>query len=385
MAKGAPDSQGGGGDTSIGFLWVAAAIIIFAFLIWTYGKVYITSTICSIRYYEIVGIKYILNTWITVTKEIPLLDSIVPNLSRITQWETYTKESFGFVDPKIIKAMSVFVGNYLRIPCVIILGLLTFYVYFTSATYRFQNIFNLKSLKTLERKNWPQISPVVNLELQSTPLDAAPWAMALSPMNFCKKHNLIKVEKDNKGLYKTSLVRGAAYRILSLQLGPRWRQPEDLPMYLQALFAIFAARINNDKKAADALVLQLAASSTSGRLNFSGVSELVAKHKNAKPVQRVIAIHAYVTTVMASLLSSSREAGVLATSEFIWLKPMDRRIWYILNSVGRPTAFAEISGTFAHWLAEKKLGLPLNVPMVDEAVIGLDLALKDILYKPDEE
>jgi intracellular multiplication protein IcmP len=100
---------------------------------------------------------------------------------------------------------------------------------------------------------------------------------------------------------------------------------------------------------------------------------------------KIVAGHAYITTAMASLLNISREAGVLATSEFIWLKPLDRRMWFMLNSVGRPTAVAEISGAFAHWLAEKKLGIPLVIPMVDEAVTGLELALKDILYKPQDD
>ena len=60
-------------------------------------------------------------------------------------------------------------------------------------------------------------------------------------------------------------------------------------------------------------------------------------------------------------------------------------MWYMLNSVGRPTATIEICGAFAHWLAEKKLGLPLMVPMVDEAVRGVEVALSEIIYKPDEE
>jgi intracellular multiplication protein IcmP len=102
-------------------------------------------------------------------------------------------------------------------------------------------------------------------------------------------------------------------------------------------------------------------------------------------VQKVIAVHGYIVTAMASLLVASREAGVLSTAEILWLKTTDRRMWYMLNSVGRYTAMGEIAGAFAHWLAEKKLGLPLVVPMVEEAVKGLELALSDILYKPEEK
>jgi intracellular multiplication protein IcmP len=57
----------------------------------------------------------------------------------------------------------------------------------------------------------------------------------------------------------------------------------------------------------------------------------------------------------------------------------------MLNSIGRQTAFTEIAGPFAHWLAERRLERKLSVPMVDEAVNALDTALKDVLYVPDED
>ena len=57
--------------------------------------------------------------------------------------------------------------------------------------------------------------------------------------------------------------------------------------------------------------------------------------------------------LIASLLEMARIDGVLASAEFLWLKPVDRRMWYMLNCVGRQTAVAEIAGLFAHWQAEK--------------------------------
>jgi len=88
---------------------------------------------------------------------------------------------------------------------------------------------------------------------------------------------------------------------------------------------------------------------------------------------------------MATLLELARTDGVLATAEFLWLKPIDRPLWYMLNSVGRQTAFPEIAGVFAHWVAEKRLDRPLKVPMVEEAVKALEMAMKEIKYEPDEE
>ena len=86
----------------------------------------------------------------------------------------------------------------------------------------------------------------------------------------------------------------------------------------------------------------------------------------------------------ASFLSASRDDGVVPSSEFLWLKPLDRRLWYMLNSVGRQTPFAEVGGPFAHWLAEKSMGRRLIAPMIDEAIKALEIAVKEIQLSPKE-
>lgn len=385
MAKGGADSQQGGADNSLEFLWLVLGAIIALLLAWHFGNAYITQFVCYIRYYEIVAIKYTLSLWINLGIQIPNVHLPMPNLTALNTWQKYSSIKHGAVPFIQIIRLSQTVGSYLRYPIMLILLSLAGYLTWESPLQRFKNVFTIKKLRLLEQENWPQITPVVKLDLINADLNSGPWAMAMSPLQFCKKNNLLNLTKTTEGRYNMSLIRGATYRLFALQIGARWKNPESLPMYLQALYAVFVARINGDKKSADKLIDQLAISSASGKLDFSGVKEIIAKHAKSKAVQNVIRIHAYVTTVMASLLNSAREAGVLASSEFIWLKPMDRTMWYMLNSAGRPTAVTEIAGAFAHWLAEKKMGLPLIVPMVDEAVNGLEIVLKDIIYKPDEE
>jgi intracellular multiplication protein IcmP len=102
-------------------------------------------------------------------------------------------------------------------------------------------------------------------------------------------------------------------------------------------------------------------------------------------VKKITDGHAYILTVMASMLTLARLDGVQASADFLWLKPIDRRLWYILNTVGRQTPFVEVAGIFAHWVAEKELERKLLIPMVEEATNALELALQDIIYKPDEQ
>jgi intracellular multiplication protein IcmP len=151
------------------------------------------------------------------------------------------------------------------------------------------------------------------------------------------------------------------------------------------LFAAFAAKIGGDDKASKAFLQQMSKSALYGKVNYSGTHQLLRKHVKHKVVGKAVSPHAYVMTAMASLLEASRATGVLASAEFLWLKRVDRNLWYMLSSVGRQTPFPEVGGVFAHWIVEKKLRRPLKVPMVNEAVVALDLAIKDILYNPDED
>jgi intracellular multiplication protein IcmP len=252
----------------------------------------------------------------------------------------------------------------------------------------------MKTLAEAERKNWPQISPVIKLNLVKVDIDKGPWAMALSPMQWAKKHKLLHEEKiipsmtmtaKNHNQRTVNIKREAAHHIFVMQCGEYWQGIRYLKPGTKALFAVFAARANRDRDGALKLLLQIAASTTRGKLDFSGVDALLAKHQNSRLVQRIMHSHAYVLTVMASMLELARKDGVLATADFLWLKPTDRLLWFMLNSVGRQTSFAEVSGPFAHWNVERAMGRRLMVPMVEEAVNALEAAIKDTLYLPDPE
>jgi intracellular multiplication protein IcmP len=269
------------------------------------------------------------------------------------------------------------------IPAGIILGVLAVTIYFSNISEKFKHVYNMDTLRKSEHKIWPQVTPVMKVDLVKQDLDQGPWASSLTPMLFAKKYALLQEKRDEYGKVTVSL-NDTAYRIFSLQVGQFWRDIETFPLHVQALYAIFLARANQDRKNADLLLNQIAVSSTSDKLDFKGVRELVKKYKNTKFAKLAEHHHAYLLTVMATLLESARTDGVLATAEFLWLKPLDRPLWYMLNAVGRQTAFPEIGGAFAHWIAEKRMQRPLKVPMIDEAVKALDLAIKEIIYEPDD-
>ena len=373
--------QGNGGDNSLDLLWVMVLIVVIIGATWYFGKDYITAFVLTIRYYEILLIKWLAEFYGDIAK---FLGFSQPDFAVINEWLAFIDDRPASVAFQTLKDVSTFVGIYFRYPVLIILSGLGVLIYFTHVTLKFKHIFNMNRMRSIALQVWPFFAPTTKKNLVKADLEKGPWAMATTPMDFCKKHNLIEIEiKD--GVHTVKLLKGPAHRMFALQLGPIWQGTERLPIHLRALFAIFAARGNRDSDSASKLLEQIAVSSGGQQLNFAGVDALLNKYENSKLVQLVLSRHGYVSTVMASMLELARTDGVLATSEFLWLKPYDRRMWYILNSIGRRTAAAEAAGPFSHWLAENRFARSLKVPMVDEAVKAMEIALAEILYEPEED
>jgi intracellular multiplication protein IcmP len=255
------------------------------------------------------------------------------------------------------------------------------YLIFFKSRTRLKATYTMKTLSDLESKNWPLIMPVLDKNLVKESLEEGQWRMADSPIKFAERYKMVKSVYE-RGNHIAKLDRARAEVVMAMQMGPLWTGLEPLPGYVRALFAIFAAKAENDSKGARALLNQIANSSKSGKLNFGGTQELLIKHVRSPKVGRAVGPHAYLLTVMASMLELARTDGVLASSEFLWLKLLDRRMWYMLNCVGRQTPFAEVSGPYSHWIVEKRLRRPLKVPMVGQAVNALDAALSEIIYNP---
>lgn len=373
MAASAQQQQSG--DNSLAPLWIILCIFLLGWLLWAFFHTQIVAFVLYIKFWES-----------------RLIALVLPSMTQLpASIHHLNPEQVLF--PQLLE-VSREVGSYLRYPIIVTLVILAIVTYFSHINLQFKKFYTMGALAEAERKNWPQISPVIKLDLIKEDIDKGPWAMALSPMQFAKKYQLLHEEKIISSMTMAakkhnqrivSIKREAAHHIFVMQCGEYWQGVRYLKPATKALFAIFSARANRDREGALKLLLQIAESTTNGRLDFSGVDALLAKHQNHKLVQRTMQSHAYVLTVMASMLELARKDGVLATADFLWLKPTDRLLWFMLNSVGRQTSFAEVSGPFAHWNVERAMGRPLMVPMVEEAVNGLEAAIKDILYIPDAE
>ncbi|HCJ1102839.1 TPA: type IVB secretion system coupling complex protein DotM/IcmP [Legionella pneumophila] len=367
----AQQQQQSGSDNSMAPVWIVILLFITAYFVWALAHQYIVSFAFTINIWQARLVNLFLNNQL-LANQIYLMQTLDPNTVNWDQMVT------------VMRA----VGDYMRYPVICILVVLAFVLYNSNVTLKYRKTYDMKSLRAQEQFNWPAIMPIVKEDLVSQDVNKGPWAMALTPMEFARKYNLLRKDDallDNPvpGEEMTAGIRrGDAKRVFTMQLGPYWDGFERCSPQAYALSAVFMARMNRDRDAATNILKVLDKTFVDGKPDFSVARPVMKKYQNSELVQEVVAKHAYVLTVIASLLEAAREDGVVPSSEFLWLKPVDRRLWYMLNCVGRQTPYSEVAGPFAHWKAEKEMGRRSLVPMIDEAIRALEIAVKEVKLTP---
>jgi hypothetical protein len=76
--------------------------------------------------------------------------------------------------------------------------------------------------------------------------------------------------------------------------------------------------------------------------------------------------------LIAMLLAARKRRGVLASAEFLWLKGVDRGLWYALANAGRGTFLVEGLAAMDHYHHELVDGAPSRHPRIDNAVASLN-------------
>ena len=370
----APPQQGQGQDNHMAAMWISFGAFAVLIILWFVFKVYIVQAFFFVKSFEISIISLFTNKF-----------------QSMQQWmQTIDPEK---VTPAELGQIANRVGTFFLIPMSILMVVLGVLLLNRSVGSRFKTVYNMDNLLKQEVKVWPQTMPVLGLDLLSEDLDKGPWAMAKTPMDFAKEHQLIKLHRkaieegmlSKSATLQATLIKTKANQLFVKQLGAIWQGVDRLPMHTKALFVIIGARIANEPGMSREVVEQIAKSANTGKLNFSKINELAVKYCENKIVKKTIQRHAYILTVLAAMLEVARATGVLASADFLWLKIIDRRLWFMLNAVGRQTPTTEVAGPYAHWKYEKALDRAFRTPMIEEATKALELALKEQVYKEGEE
>lgn len=361
----------GGGDNSMAPVWITVALFFALFFIWKMGSKYIVATVFKLNVLQAKVVMFFVTSQ-KLENDVYLMQTIDP---ATVSWQR-------FLD------LTTSVGIYTRYPVAVLLVVLAIFLYQSNITLKFRKAHNMKSLRAQEQFNWPAIMPIVKEDIVSADVNVGPWAMALTPLEFAQKYNLLRkddavLDNPQPGEELTAGVRkGDAKRVFTMQLGPYWEGFDHCPPHVYALAAVFMARMNRDRNSANLILETLDKTCAAGKPDFSVAGPILKKYENTEDVQAIVGKHAYLLTVLASLLEGARQDGVVPSAEFLWLKITDRRLWYMLNSIGRQTPFCEVGGPFAHWKAEKAMGRRSLVPMIDEAITALEVAIKEIKLTP---
>ena len=196
--------------------------------------------------------------------------------------------------------------------------------------------------------------------------------VALTPEAFVEQHTLIT---------NMQLDVAAARRCFMAQLGKPLTSWKDMAPHEKALFAIFGLQyFLDDRKAALKLMdtLNLSCRIKSKRDSGKFCTPVYSLAKSA--FQRVIKSngaqqwlkqHRYVRSGLVWLYAHDLR---LTPPNWIWLKGVDRTLFYALHRANTTKGFIEGAGVVAVARAEAeamRFGLPCPEPCVDEAVEGL--------------
>ena len=105
----------------------------------------------------------------------------------------------------------------------------------------------------------------------------------------------------------------------------------------------------------------------------SQVNKIIRDPKMGMVTAKICRQHAFTSTALLRALKTAREqGGVLAPAQFVWLRAVDRNLWYPLNNLGRAASHIEAAAAMSHFRAELAANKPIPNPQVDPAIIGLE-------------
>ncbi|HEY1096006.1 MAG TPA: hypothetical protein VGF14_02070 [Alphaproteobacteria bacterium] len=281
--------------------------------------------------------------------------------------------------------MNDIVLNVLKYPICGTLFLMAWRAFYINNKNPFTRKFDLEGLAKEHAAAFPVIRPIIkfnplkdNSRRMGDPIPAKlpPFAEALMPEEWVSYCDIPLMDGVPD--------RDAARRAFLPQLGKRWQGPLALPPYGQALFAACALKVGGMRTESDDFLSLLSELWEPGKgllLNKEAkdtIREALQNPKQGRVLEKIAAQHAFTTCAMLRSLQFARtQGGVLAPAQFLWLRAVDRALWYPLNNLGRNAVHIEAAGAITHYRAEVSANKPIPNPQLEPAVDGLIVYVKN--------
>lgn len=363
-------------DTALGWIILSGIALALFALFWYFFSDLVKSAFRWWRWLEM----WLLSFFIEDGHQITYTDSTgkVHSVDFYTWLDAIPNLDAAVLDGQTLAIISSLAMEPLKIPFVIMVGLMAFWAITRGPGTQYRNKYNLDGLIGAQSKMFPIISPFISFNPSNqptrppgspVPAELPSFAEALGPEEWIS-YNQIPIPDGN-------LNERATYIAFARQLGPRWKGPLKLSPDRQVMLAAFCLKASRKRKESDDMMGRLALCwSHKKGLQLSKDKYLL---KDARKVLRdrklsgtVLAScnqHAFQTTAMLRALQTAREeGGVLASAQFVWLRAHDRALWYPLNNLGRQSFHIEALGAMCHFKAERRTQRPIPKPKVDGAI-----------------
>jgi hypothetical protein len=106
----------------------------------------------------------------------------------------------------------------------------------------------------------------------------------------------------------------------------------------------------------------------SGMANISVAQWIYTAYRQHVNAHKLFNMHHWEYTYLFSLLLQAKKQGKCGHWEFMWLRPMNRTLWYVMNTVGRMTPHTEAAAAFNQHAFEIRCAELGRVPCLIEHV-----------------
>jgi intracellular multiplication protein IcmP len=273
-----------------------------------------------------------------------------------------------------------FAGSFYKWVIIAISGFFAYHMAFVTERNKFKQKMTLESFIEVQSRTWLTLKPLVDFNPtkhsarilgSKMPKKIPSFAEAMAPEEWLA-FNKIPIEK---GIPDKDLTR----RALMNQLGPRFKGFDDLPPYILLLFAAFALKGAQKRDDSDAFLGKVTLCWSQKR-GFRPTREILneAKKYLKDPEIGGLALevakkYAFRSTAFLGVIKWARsQGGVLASAQFLWLRGVDRALWYAGNNLGRRTFHTEGAGAMAHFMAEDLAQKELPIPRLETAIVTIN-------------
>lgn len=294
------------------------------------------------------------------------------------------------LNSKVMDLIALAALSPLRYVISFLLILMAFWALFKGPKSHYRSKLDLNMLIKRQSQTFPAISPFATFNPSNqpprapgspVPAELPSFAEALGPEEWIAYYDIPVPNGKVDEL--------AAARAFSLQLGPVWRGTLHMAPYRQVLLAAFCLKSMRKRSEADEMLGRLSKCWTFERgLKVDGSLVRQARKilRNRDLSGKILSKcnqHAFENTVLLRALNTAREeGGVLAPAQFLWLRGVDRLLWYPLNNLGRQSHHMEALGAICHYKAEKMAQRPIPRPKVDDAVKSISEYISSSVARP---